>query len=260
MIILEPKIIVEKLKLTLEMNSVDFEKIIKDLGQVDAANRRAEGYHFSIDDHIKAMILSMLSSQRPWEPIARNMDKLEEIFCKYDYEKLNRADPHELVNKVESIKCGNRAINKQMESLKHNIGIFKKIDKLGSIDNFITKCEPEKIAKKLSDSNSPYKLKQIGSILAMEYLKNVGVIGMKPDVHICRICSPERLNIFSSINNLDKVAESFKKFARDAGYRVTYLDNLFWIFGAKDYGNICSSTPKCIESNCQLKKYCNYSK
>jgi hypothetical protein len=43
---LEPKTLVKKLKLTLEMNSVDFEKVIIDLGQVDAVNRRAEGYTF----------------------------------------------------------------------------------------------------------------------------------------------------------------------------------------------------------------------
>jgi endonuclease III len=243
------------------MNSVDFEKVIIDLGQVDAVNRRAEGYLFSIDDHIGAMILSMLSNQRPWEPIARNMGKLEEIFCKYNHKKLEKTNPHELVYKVKSIQCGNRAINKQMESLKHNIGVFKKIEaQHDSIDMFITKYEPEKVAKILSDFGSPYKLKQIGYPLAMEYLKNVGVIGMKPDVHICRICGPERLKIFSSINNLDKIAESFKKFARDTGYSITYLDNLFWIFGAKNYGYICSSKPNCIESNCQLKEYCNYPK
>lgn len=257
----EPNTLIKNLKLTLEINSVDFKKIIKNLGQVDATNRRARGYHFNLNDHIKAMILSMLSNQRPWEPIARNMDKLDEIFYEYNIEKLENATPHKLEYKVKSIKCGNRALKKQMESLKYNIGIFKKIEaKFCNIDKFITQCEPEEVAKKLSDYNSPYKLKQIGIPLAMEYLKNVGVIGMKPDVHIIRICGPKRLNIFSSTDNLDEISESFKKFAKDADYSVTYLDNLFWIFGAQDYGDICSSTPKCNESNCQLKKYCNYSK
>lgn len=256
---INPKVIVDKLKSTLENNSVDYEKIITDLGQVEAADKRASGYHYGFDDHIKAMILSMLSNQRPWGPIARNMGKLEKIFYNYDHKRLEYADPQELVDKVESIKCGNRAIKKQMASLKVNIGQFKNIQsKKGNIDSFITADEPEVVARKLSDSGSPYKLKQIGMPLAMEYLKNVGVNGMKPDVHILQICGPERLNIFNSKTDYNEITESFNRFSIGANLSTTYLDNLFWIFGAKDYGEICSATPKCTECNCQLKNYCKY--
>jgi hypothetical protein len=53
--------------------------------------------------------------------------KLEEIFCKYNHKKLEKTNPHELVYKVKSIQCGNRAINKQMESLNITLEFSKKL-------------------------------------------------------------------------------------------------------------------------------------
>ena len=89
--------------------------------------------------------------------------------------------------------------------------------------------------------------------------KNVGIIGIKPDVHLLRICGPERLGIFKS-QNLNEVIKSFEELSKETKLSMTYLDNLFWIFGAKDYGEICSSTPKCFECDCELKESCNYPK
>lgn len=71
-----PPLILEKLKLTLQNNDIDFEDIINKLGQVEAANKRENGEKFTIEDHLKALILSMLSSQRQWKYI---MEKLEQI-------------------------------------------------------------------------------------------------------------------------------------------------------------------------------------
>lgn len=61
----DPKIILELLKETLTENSVDFERIVEDLGQVSAARKRSDGYSFTFKDHIKGLISSMLSNQRP---------------------------------------------------------------------------------------------------------------------------------------------------------------------------------------------------
>jgi uncharacterized protein YdcH (DUF465 family) len=257
---IDPQTIIEKLKSTLTKNSVDFEKIIKELGQEEAANKRLNGHQFTLDDHVKGMIHAMLSNNRPWEPIANNMDNLNEIFLNYDVTKLEKADPQELENQVKSIQCGNRAINPQMKYLKHNINQFKQIQKdYNSIDNFIEETRFEDVVKLLSDPKSPYKIKQMGPPLTMEYLKNVGIIGIKPDVHLLRICGPERLGIFEN-QNLNEVIKSFEELSKETNLSMTYLDNLFWIFGAKDYGEICSATPKCYECDCELRNYCNYPK
>lgn len=254
----DSKIIIGKLKTTLAKNKVDYENIIKELGQVEAAEKRKKGHHFKLNEHIKGLILSMLSNHHPWKFIAPNIEKLDTLFLNYDPEELENADPHEMVKKIEKIKCGNLAINQQMEALKHNIKQFRKIElEYDSLDKFIESKTPEEVAKKLSDHESPYKLIQIGPALAMEYLKNVGINGIKPDVHIIRICGPERLELFSS-NDLDEIIKSFQKLAKNTDLSMIYLDNLFWIFGAQDYGEICSSTPKCNECQCELRPYCNY--
>lgn len=257
---IDPQLIIEKLKTTLTKNSVDFEKIIKELSQEEAAYRRFNGYHFNLNDHVKGMIHSMLSNNRPWEPIAHNMDKLNEIFLNYDAVKLEKTEPQELVEQITAINCGNRSINPQMKYLKHNINQLRQIQKdYNSIDNFLEENQVEDAVKLLSDPKSPYKIKQMGPPLTMEYLKNVGITGIKPDVHLLRICGPERLNIFKS-KNLNEVIKTFEEFSKSTNLSMTYLDNLFWIFGAKDYGEICSATPKCYKCDCELIKYCNYPK
>lgn len=251
-----PLNILRKIENTLNNNGVDFKRIITDLGQVSAAEKRSAGYEFNLNDHLEGIILSLLSNQRPWKQIADNLDNLEKIFLNYDAGKLQKADPEELSRQVKEIKCGNRNINRQMESIPYNIFILEKIEeKYGSIDNFITSKPVEEIAECLSDVKSPYKLKQMGMALTMEYLKNVGLSGMKPDTHLLRICGPERLNIIPETYPKEQLL-AFEIFSKDAMVTQTYLDNLIWIFGAKEYGEICSSSPKC--DKCELTELCNY--
>jgi hypothetical protein len=143
-----------------------------------------------------------------------------------------------------------------MTTLPYNISILEKVsEKYGSIDNFITSKPIEEIAECLSDAKSHYKLKQLGMALTMEYLKNVGLSGMKPDTHLLRICGPERLDIIQETNSKEQL-QSFERFSKQAGVSTTYLDNLIWIFGANEYGEICSSSPKCHK--CVLIELCNY--
>ena len=253
---MDPKTILEKLENTLKNNDIDFKKDIEGLGQVDATEKRSNGYQFTLQDHLRGLILALLSNQRPWKPIANNLDNLETIFLNYQPEKLKKTDPEDLVKNVKAIKCGNRSIKRQMETLHYNISIFEKIEaENGSIDTFITSQPAEEIADKLSNPSSPYKLKQMGMALTMEYLKNVGISGMKPDTHLLRICGHERLNIIPNTNPKEQLL-IFENFSKKAGVSTTYMDNLIWIFGADDFGEICSNSPQC--QKCELKTCCNY--
>lgn len=252
----DPKVIVERVKLTLEKNGINFENIIQNLGQVEASKKRTEGAQFTINDHIRALILAMLSVQRPWKPIMENMGKIDEIFFNYDPYKLEKADPEILISQIRAIKCGNKSIKLQIEHISHNIQQLRKIERdFGDLDVFVTGNPPEKVAKILSDSNSKYKIQMVGPVLAMEYLKSVGIASVKPDLHIIRICGPERLDIIPT-RNAAKQLIAFKEFAKHANVSSTYLDNLFWIFGAKNFGEICSIDPKCHV--CGLEEYCNF--
>jgi thermostable 8-oxoguanine DNA glycosylase len=256
---LASKELVKKLKMTLQKNGINYNRLIANFGQVSVAEKRAKGMEFSLKDHVKGVVLALLSNQRSWGQIAKNREKIDEIFYHYDPDKLEIMNPEELLKKVREIRCGNRSIRKQLRSLSSNIKKFREIaSEFGSIDRFIIHKPAEEIAEMLSKQESKYKIQGLGFTLAMEYLRNVGIRGMKPDLHLLRICGAERLGIFPPSVSPKNAAIIFNEFSKKVGVNKVYLDNLFWIFGAKDYANICSAKTKCYA--CELRNHCKYPK
>jgi hypothetical protein len=162
------------LQSTLRNREFDYEQTIRDLGQVAASEARSKGAVFGFREHIRALLLSQLSNQRPWKPIAQNLESIRIVFCDYDPEALQHADPIGLAESICKIRCGNRAILKQMNGLAANIKTLRSIERdFGSLDKFVTSQEPHIVASLISRTGR-YKLKCIGPALAMEYLRNVG--------------------------------------------------------------------------------------
>lgn len=250
---------VELLKLveqTLEKNNINFMEYIFQFGQLQAALDRKNGKVFTFNEHIRGLILSKLSSQRPWKKIADNLENIQQIFFNYDPEKILRKEPQYYVDLLKSIHCGNRSIHKQMAVLSENILVMDNIvQKYRSMDAFVTNDDPINIAIQLSYPG-PTKLKQIGVPLALEYLKNVGIDTCKPDLHLRRILSKERLNYTSKFTESEHISEIVTEIAKEVGYSVIYLDNLLWLLCAENYGNICGKVPKCYL--CDLREICNY--
>lgn len=259
MIKLSPQELVEILKQTLTNNNVAYQKIIDDFGQIAAVEKRERGEEFTLQDHVRGLILATLSNQRSWGPIAKNLSKITEIFHNFNPDELEKVNPKILHQKITAIGCGNRSIGKQLIVLSENIKKLRYIEKeFGSIDKFVASKPAEEIAELLAHPTSAYKLKQIGVALGMEYLRNVGIRGAKPDLHILRICGSERLRIFPQGTTPKQAIAIFRDFAKEANINSSYLDNLLWIFGAQDYANICSAKPKC--RICGLRENCNYLK
>jgi thermostable 8-oxoguanine DNA glycosylase len=247
--------LVRKLESTLISNGVDIEINITELDQVNKFARRKRGENFAFDEHVKGVILALLSNQRPWKPILLNLNKITNIFFGFDSQKIKLAPKDSFVKQLKEIKCGNRAIAKQMECLDYNINVLEKITiDYGSLDSFINSDTPDRIAIELGQGTK-YKLKQLGYTLALEYLRNVGVEAIKPDLHVRRIISNQRLNFHESYPSERETVEILSSIAQDSGVTLTYLDNLIWMYCAVDYGNICGSTPKC--HLCELQKNCN---
>lgn len=248
--------LIQTLQRTLSAQGFDYKGIIWEFGQVQASEERADGRRFTLQDHIRGLVLSLLSSQRPWGPIAKNLSRIDKIFFDYDSEELLITDPSHFIKAIREIGCGNRQIKAQMESLKENIKKLIRFEMdYGSIDSFITSDTPDEIATKLSKAG-PYKLKQVGYTLALEYLRNVGIRAGKPDIHIRRILSDERLGYFDNVPSEIQAYQFLDSLAHQAGCNPTYLDNLLWLFCAKNYGNICGARPRC--SICGFVESCNY--
>ena len=227
-----------------------------DLTILDAVNARKNGKSFSFEEHLKGFIYAQLSALVSWKKIKDNQSRLDEIFCDFDRQQLKEKSAEDLINEITAIKCHNPYTTKnQMRSLKANIETFERIEHdFDSLEKFITHSTPSNIIKLLADSNSTYKLKYAGVALVCEYLRNVGMDIIKPDVHIKRIASSERLNLVTAKNDY-KIMDEFQELAKQIGISQVKMDYLLRNYCSKGYGEVCSATPKC--DKCVINKYCN---
>jgi hypothetical protein len=231
----------DQIKATLTREGVDYEVITQEFGMVYAYERRERGERFSLRDHVRGLLLSQLSNNRPWGAIASNRARIDEIFLDYDPEALKAADPEELVAAIKAIRCGNRAIVQQLTGLRQNIETF---ERTGDIDAYVVSRSPKAIAREFA-TGKKFKLIQVGYALALEYLRNVGINAVKPDVHICRMIGPERLGLTEKTPTPAEAYEALMKWSEENGDNPVYVDSLLWLFAAKDYGAICTADPRC---------------
>lgn len=231
---------------TMEAQNYDWRKEIRDIERVQ--EKRKNKVDFSLTEHVKAMVYSMLSNNRPWDGIAKNSEKIDAIFQNFNIDYLLTASPEELEQKLKEIKCGNRQIKNQMLNLSGNIKTLQRIaSDFGTIDNYYNSTDVNTLIKSLSDSQKKYKLKWMGVALVCEYLKGVGIDIIKPDQHVCRIIG--RLG-YSKHNpaTIQEALDVCKAIADEYNLPQVVVDTVFWQYCAKDKFEICSDTPKC--------KYC----
>lgn len=238
--------IITQIQQTLRNNHVNFDDLIEELTQYQTYTDRAMGKPFPIEMHIRAMIYAQLSNQRQWGPIAENLSRIDKIFRQYNPAKLKKADPVELRKALHDINCGNRADFQQLQYLARNIKQLEQIEReYGSLDAFVLSKDPITISELLSDMDSPYKLFQVGLTLALEYLRNVGIQAIKPDVHLLRIAGLDRLELIDIATNPKEAARRLMEIAVDSTYSAVEIDLTIWMLGARQYGSICGKIPKC---------------
>lgn len=227
-----------------------------DLTILEAVNNRKNGKIFTFKEHLKGFIYAQLSALVSWKKIKDNQTKFDELFCNFERNALKEQSADFLIEEIKKLKCYSPYTTKnQMQSLKANIETFEKIEQdFGSLEKFVTHTAPVNIIKLLSDYNSTYKLKYSGVALVCEYLRNVGIDVIKPDVHIKRILGVERLNILKSKSDYAVIKEC-KKLSDKIRISQVKMDYLLWNYCSKGYGEVCAAKPKCAK--CVIKEYCN---
>lgn len=228
------------------------------LTHLDWIQRRKSGKTFTMSEHIRALVYSQLSNNRPWMQIESHIHQIDKIFFDYDMERILRASPDYFLNEILAIRCGNRSIRKQMYALHGNIRQFERIEReFGSMDRFVVSGTAIEIADLLANSLK-YKIDAFGLALAMEYLRNVGIDAAKPDTHICRILGCERLGYsakaeageYEAIGIIDAISQ-------EIGYAASQIDAILWLFCSENNGMICTEKPHC--SQCRLHgKHCRH--
>jgi hypothetical protein len=234
---------------------------------LDKIIERKNGKIYSINEHMNAIIYSLLSNQRPWQHIEENRNKIDKIFFDFDKERLRKTEASYFVESLKEIHCANRSINRQMNGLKDIIDVLDRIlERYGKIDDFynnhpkVKEGYPYYLVKELADRKNKYKLKNMGIALVCEYFKNIGIDIAKPDTHIMRMLGKNILGF--SKNTLAAPEEAIKYIKEIADKNCTSqmeVDALLWLYCADGYGEICTKdNPKCFK--CIIKSYCNKSK
>ena len=222
----------------------------------DEIQKRKEGKKYSIQDHIRGLVYSMISNQTKWYRIEPHLTEIDQLFYNYDPDEIIATNPEYFCNKIFEMKCGNIKTKEQMEALADNIRVFRKIEKkYGSIDSFVTSKPAEKIVKMISRNASPYKMKMIGPALAWEYIRNIGIDGAKPDTHLRRFFGADRMGVGKkSPATIKEVEEQVEYLSEKTGMTSVEIDNLIWSFCSDGFGAVCTATPHCI--NCPVREWC----
>lgn len=215
---------------------------------------RKQGRQFSFEEHVKGFVYSQLSAQTQWHRIVPHLKGIDELFHQYDYNWLASCDMQILIDGIKNLKCGSRCTAHQMSHIHQNLEKLKEIEReYGSLDAYVTSKPATEIVKELSSGR--YKLAYIGEALAWEYLRNVGIDGAKPDVHICRFSGSDRMNLCPSpVATTAEVEEIMLEISKSLNLTMVEIDSIIWSFCATNYGEICTATPKC--NQCIISKYC----
>lgn len=217
---------------------------------------RKNGKKYTIQDHIRGMVYSLLTNQTKWSRVEPHLQEIDTLFYNYDPDKILSEDPSHFYKGLFELKCGNISTKAQMESLGNNIKVFRRMEcEYGSIDSFITSDTADIIVQKLSKDSSSYKMKMVGEALAWEYLRNVGVDGAKPDTHLRRFLGADRMGTGkNSPATANEVIKQIDILSKKTGMFKVEIDNLIWSFCADGFGEICTATPHC--EKCPIREFC----
>ncbi len=196
----------------------------------EALSKCKNGHVFSKEEHLKGLIYAQLSNQRPWEGIVPHFSEIDGIFFAYNYDEIKKHQADYFESKIRSINCGNRSIGAQMSGLHHNITVFEQIIKeYGSMDAFVNSETAYNIVRMISKNDSKYKLIQMGEALAWEYIRNVGIDGAKPDLHLRRFFGNTIMGLsIHEMAPINVVLSEVDRLSEETGRTKFEIDYILW--------------------------------
>lgn len=216
--------------------------------------QRQQGKVFSFEEHLRGLIYAQLSAHAQWHHIAPKLPQVDVLFFHYDVPAVLAQEGSYFTAGLKQLSCASQCTNRQMNHLKENIAILQKIiSEYGSMDVYVISAPPEDIVRDLSAGE--HKLYGIGPALAWEYLRNVGIDGVKPDIHVCRFLGASRMG--ESDQEQAPPAEAVaivRKMSEQLHLPMVEIDSILWSYCASHYGEICTATPRC--DACVVRKFC----
>ncbi len=230
-------------------------------------DKREGGGVFTVSDHIRAMVYSLLSGGQGWAKYAGEMDVqtgcipcVDTIFHDYNPAELLECSPQQLFEELQKLHLAPRFGTAPIEKLiTVNIPKLLKLEEeYGTVDNYYQKyvqtgidrhlvAPARPLIKTLSEMKGDDKLEQFGIPLVCEYLRNVGYDIPKPDTHTRRILGSDNLGFSTSKEVSEyKTIEIICEIAKAAKRSVAETDYILWSYCSDGYGQICKKEyPKC---------------
>lgn len=182
---------------------------------------------------------------------------IKKAFSNYDISKVSQYTDEDLKKMMSNPKLIRN--KRKLKACIENAKIIKEIStKYGFFGEYLERNKNN--LKKLKEDLIK-KFHYLGNVLVLEYLKEVGIDAIKPDVHVVRVM--HRLGLIDSerisLGNIDNVVEVANRISQLTGEKLSVVDAIFWIYGGGGDNHvkkaICSKNkPLCNE--CPLTEYC----
>jgi DNA-3-methyladenine glycosylase I len=184
-------------------------------------------------------------------------DDIKKAFLNYDVGAVGRFTDSDLGKMMENPRIIRN--QRKLRACVENARIMEQISREnGSFGNYLDKYRnnPDDLAGILTS-----KFHFLGKVLVLNYLKEIGIDAIKPDVHVVRVMY--RLGLIDSedesLENINKVIAVAKEMAGVIGEKLNVVDAIFWMYGGSGDNHvkkaICSKKkPLCGE--CPVKSYC----
>lgn len=182
---------------------------------------------------------------------------IKKAFSNYDINKVSQYSGKDLEKMMNNSKLIRN--KRKLQACIENAKIMKEIStKYSSFGKYLD--ENKNNLKRLKEELIR-KFYYLGNVLVLEYLKEVGIDAIKPDVHVVRVMY--RLGLIDSEKmspeNIDKVIEVANKMSQLTREKLNVIDAIFWMYGGSGDNHvkkaICpKNKPLCNE--CPLTEYC----
>lgn len=214
---------------------------------------RINGKRFTYSEHLRALIISQLNNHRWDDSIEHKKIELNKIFNNFDKQYILSKDRNYFIKELKRINCTKTLIENIIDSFHYNIKVFNSIEReYGSLDNFVFSKEPNKIVYILREGK--YKLKQVGTYVAIDYLLNVGVNVSNISRKSLKLFEKDKLNLKNKITRKEGL-DIIKKLSIITKKSEIKIECILDSFTKEKNSNICTNNPKC--SKCYLNKICN---
>jgi DNA-3-methyladenine glycosylase I len=191
--------------------------------------------------------------------VTKRWPSIREAFAYFDIKKVSEYDEQDLrrlMNNPNIIRN-----KRKLEACIYNAKKMKELsEQFGSFGEFLDYNKNNFVILEHKLVNN---FRYLGNIVVLDYLKDIGMDIIKPDVHVMRVFF--RLGFIESEDqtreNINKLIEIAEQIKRETGEKLAVIDAVFWIYGGGGDGHvkkaICSKNePSCYE--CSLTNYCKF--